>query len=652
MSELTQIQAALRHAAVRRRLDRALHGLWRGLLAGSVVWLVGLGLNKVLPLPEEVAGWGWLASLLGAAAGAAIGGWRPVSLPVAARLLEDRQALQQRLSTALEIADRPDHRDSPWTRLVLAEAASCVRNVDPRRLLPLHLPRLARWIPVVLIGVIGLGFVPEYRSASHLKAKRDAEIVRDVGRQMAELIRRELERREPQEDAAREAFDEAALTAERLSQARLTKAEAVQDLANAARRLEDEARQLESNPVLRKLQQAARSPSGSSPSAPQALQKQLETMEQRTGGATPDALEKLAEQLQQAQQAATGMQGTAPEQARQEALSQALQQLAQSASDMGLDLAGLNDALEAMKDLQFDRILKDLQLAGTDLEKLRDMARKLDDMKRQMGEMGKTLAEQLERGQAEAAAQTLDRMVKELASSGLTADEMQKVLEEISRAAKPAEEYGSVADLLQTAARQMASGRPSEAATRLAEAAAELRKLARESQDLQQLAEMMEAFKDAQLAVLSDKFWKPGNCKGGACTGCAIHRKGWAHGGKTGKGVGTWAEDNPWMLYYPEITERWDNTGVERPDMAARGHTDRGEGKLSANAEPTKVRGQFSPGPMPSITLKGVSIKGQSSVQYQQAVEAAQSEAQSALNQDQVPRAYRGAVRGYFDDLN
>jgi hypothetical protein len=49
--------------------------------------------------------------------------------------------------------------------------------------------------------------------------------------------------------------------------------------------------------------------------------------------------------------------------------------------------------------------------------------------------------------------------------------------------------------------------------------------------------------------------------------------------------------------------------------------------------------------------LKGVSIKGQSSVSYQEATTAAQNEARSALNQDQVPRAYQGAVRDYFDDI-
>jgi hypothetical protein len=96
----------------------------------------------------------------------------------------------------------------------------------------------------------------------------------------------------------------------------------------------------------------------------------------------------------------------------------------------------------------------------------------------------------------------------------------------------------------------------------------------------------------------------------------------------------------------------WDNSGVNRPDRDPRGLTDRGDPQLADNLSPTKLRGQLTPGgPMPSITLKGVSIKGTSTVAYQEAAAAAQGDAQSALNQDQVPRAYQGAVRDYFDDL-
>jgi len=100
------------------------------------------------------------------------------------------------------------------------------------------------------------------------------------------------------------------------------------------------------------------------------------------------------------------------------------------------------------------------------------------------------------------------------------------------------------------------------------------------------------------------------------------------------------------------IPNSWDNKGLTRPDVDPRGHTDRGDPQLADNLGATKLKGQLSPGgQMPSITLKGVSIKGQSGVQYQESVSAAQSAAQSALNQDQVPRAYQGAVRDYFDDL-
>jgi hypothetical protein len=121
-------------------------------------------------------------------------------------------------------------------------------------------------------------------------------------------------------------------------------------------------------------------------------------------------------------------------------------------------------------------------------------------------------------------------------------------------------------------------------------------------------------------------------------------------GGKPGSGVGTWADDDQGD-YTGEWTGRWDNTGMERPDMDARGITDRDQ-TLNDALTPDKVKGQFSQGgQMPSITLKGVSIKGTSNVQYEEAATAAQADAQSALSQEKVPRAYQGAVKDYFDDL-
>jgi hypothetical protein len=124
------------------------------------------------------------------------------------------------------------------------------------------------------------------------------------------------------------------------------------------------------------------------------------------------------------------------------------------------------------------------------------------------------------------------------------------------------------------------------------------------------------------------------------------------NGGKPGRGVGTWADEGDSWFTEIERSDLWDNSGIDRPDMAPRGITDRGGGKLADNLDPTKLRGQMSPGgQMPSISLKGVSIKGMSTVDYKEDVLGAQSDAQGALSQEQIPRAYQGAVKDYFDDL-
>ncbi len=656
MGELNAIRETLRRAATRRRLERALHGVWFGLFAGALLWLALLAAYKVIPFPPALAESAWILPLLGAGLGALVRGWRSVTLPAAARLIEARQNLDQRLSTALELAQAPPQTNSAWTQLVVADAAVASRGLHLSKLFPLGLSSFARWTPVLLVLVVGLGFVPEYRSAAHRQRHKESDAIRETGRRMAELVRHELKQREPQPESIREALRDTAALGERLASARLTKAEALQELVNTAKRLQDEGRRLDSQPLLQRLRQAARSPSTAAPpnpSATAALQKQLDKLQQ-SPGTDPDALEKLARQLQQARQAAAGMQGNPPDAAAQQALAQALIQLAQSAQQMGLDLTGLGLALDALQNLDIDRVLKDLGAASKDLDNLRDLAKSLAGMQKAMEQMDKDLAEQLARGQARAAAETLDRMVKELEGAELTPQQLESMMGEVTRALTPAGEYGrQVAESMKDAGAKLEAREKGEAARNLASAAAELRKLAQQAQDAQQLAEALAALQGAQLAIASGRMWQPGQCQGGACTGCGKHpngRIGWSKGGKPGRGVGTWADETA-GLSDPEISERWDNSGVNRPDMAGRGLTDRGAAKLSEHVLPTKLSGQFSPGPMPSINLKGVSIVGQSTVPFQQAVEAAQSEAQSALNQDQVPRAYRGAVKGYFDDL-
>src|SRR5437868_5621425 len=139
MSELQVIQSALEGAARRRRWERALRGLWRGLLVGAILSLLLVGAYRLLPLP--------LWTLILAAVlpfpcmviGLVLGGWRNVSLKQVARWVDGRQKLQERLSTALEVASEAEAAGT-WRDLIVADAAGRAKELDARRLVPFSLP--------------------------------------------------------------------------------------------------------------------------------------------------------------------------------------------------------------------------------------------------------------------------------------------------------------------------------------------------------------------------------------------------------------------------------------------------------------------------------------------------------------------------------
>ncbi len=643
MNDLEIIQAAVGRAANRRRWLRGWRGFWQGLFAGALLWLLALGCYKIFPIPFEIVLAAGALALLFLIIGFVHGWLRPMSLLETARWIDEQQKLQERLSTALELSGTPTQ--SNWKDLLLADAAKHARALDPRRLLPAHLPVASRWALLVLALGAGLGFIPEYRSKNFLQKQNDQAVIKEVGKQISDLTRRNLAQRPPALEKTRENLETIEQLGNQLTKASLTRSDALKELSSATDKLKTDLKELGRNPALKPLERAAREPArANSGNVPGELQKQIDSLQKSLGDKArdADALDKLKSDLQKAQQAAAGMPGkNSPENAAaKQQLAQSLANLAQQAKEMGVPLANLDEAIAALQANQTDMFLKDLDTAMNDLEKLQQMAKTLQQLQQQAAsKIGKDLAEQLKNGQAEAAQKTLEKMVAQLKESNLSAEQIKKLLDEVSKAVDPAGEYGKVKDFLNQAVGQMKQGEKPGASQSLADAAKELEKLLQQMGDAQSLAATLAALEKAQMCVGTGQGW--GQCK----------NPGFGKGGKPGRGVGTWTDDTGW-LYYPEMTERWDNSGQVRPDMMPRGLTDRGEAELADNLAPTKIKGQINPGgPMPSITLKGVSIKGQSKVGYQEAVNAAQSEAQSALSHDQVPRAYQGAVKNYFDDL-
>jgi len=645
MSELQFIETTLSGAARRRRWARALRGLWIGLLVGAILSLLLAGAHHLWALPLWTRLAVGLLPLPCMAAGLILGGWRKPDLNQVARWVDHRQHLKERLSTALEVAAGPDA--GAWRDLIVADAAEHARNIDARELVPFTLPkRIIRWALIVLALGSGLGFVPEYRSKTLLRKQNEQAAIKEAGRQLTELTRRTMEKRPPNAEITQKALDSVGELGNTLTKASLTRSEALKDIANVAEKLKDELREMGRDPDFKRLEQAARSAADNGSPSAAGLQKEIEAKQKQLGTPTgnPEAIDKLKKELEKIQEAAKSMNDKhgLGDAANRQKLSQSLSALSQQAQDMGLQMPDLDDAIQALAQAQTDLFLKDLQASVTDLEKLRDMAKTLQQLQQQAEKLGKDLAEQLKNGQPEAAQSTLQKMADALKSSGLPADQLEKIAKEISKAVDPAGNYGKVAEHLKAAAKQMQGKNNPAAAQSLAEAAKELGKLAQQMGDAQSLQAELEALNQASAMVGTGAGWRAGYMQGS--------QPGTGKGGQPGRGVGNWAdEDAQWDGKW---TDHWDNTGIVRPDTDPRGHTDRGEGELSDALRPTKVRGQLSPGAqMPSVTLRNVSIKGSSKVDYEAAAAAAQSDAQSALTHEQVPRAYQGAVKDYFDDL-
>jgi len=641
MSEFQVIQTTLERAVMRRRWARALRGLWIGLLVGASLTLLTITLDHLVPLPLGVISLAGFIPLPCMALGLLLGGWPKPDLKQAARWLDGRQHLQERLSTALEVSSQEEA--GSWRDLVIADAAHHAAKLDPRRLLPFHLPKTTRWALVLLALGAGLGFVPEYRSKSLLQKKNDAQNIKESGRLLAELTRHNLERRPPALEPTQKSMEAVASLGDQLGKQTLTRSDALKDLANAAEKLKEQLKEMGQDPTLKRLEQAARSATGSDSQSAAGLQKQLESLQKQLGTPTgnPEALDQLKKNLEKLEQAARGLadKNSAANDAERQKLAGSLSALSKQAQDLGLQLPQLDDAIAALAANQTDLFLKDLQAATTDLEKMRDMAKNLQQLQQQMEKLGKDLAEQLKNGQPEIAQQTLQKMITQLHSANLAPEQLKKIMDEVSKAIDPAGNYGKVAEHLKKATSQMQASDKTGAAQSLAAASEELNKLMQQMGDAQELQDTLDTLNMASMCIATGQGW-----------GTCLRQPAFGPGGKPGRGVGTWADDS--ADWDGQWTGGWDNSGIHRPDMDPRGRTDRGPGELSDALKPTKVKGQFSPGgQMPSITLKGVSIKGQSKIDYEQAAAAAQSDAQSALSQEKVPRAYQGAVKDYFDDL-
>jgi hypothetical protein len=156
MPDPAVLQRLVSEVARQIRTRRAEYYGVRGMFIGALVALLPLSLRDFLgPL-----GLGLAAALLGAGllAGVLYGVLLKLPPGEAARLADRGYGLQDRVATALEWAARPDR--TPMVDALLADAVPRAERLDKRRIIPRHLPREARLLPLPIAAGVLLALSP------------------------------------------------------------------------------------------------------------------------------------------------------------------------------------------------------------------------------------------------------------------------------------------------------------------------------------------------------------------------------------------------------------------------------------------------------------------------------------------------------------
>ena len=640
MSQKQLIAGKLKAAASRRQIQLGWRYMWMGFWIFVCLWLASLIFYKLFPVPLATFLWIGIVGLILPLSGLILGVTKKFAPRDIARWLDQEKGLKERLSTAVELSEtttiNPD-----WEALVIRDAAYAVEKIEPKSLLPLRLPTLCNWILLLLMACFVLGFVPERRSKVYLDQKRNSAIIDDAGANLENLTRWQMKETRPHFEPTETALNSVRDLGTEFQKGQLVREDALAKLSDIAEKLRSEIKKFGSS--LPSVTPTAKTPAGLSGESPADMQNRLSELEERLGTASGNSPEKF-EDIKSKLDAIKNTASEFPEGNSNEGkpsrlnMAQSLSNLSRMAQNLGMELPSLEKALEALNSSDIDQVLKNLEIASLDLEKMEELSRAIKNLQMQIAETGKDLSEQLEKGQLLAALGTLEEMTNLLESEHLSDQQLQNMIEELQQALSPAENYGECAQGLTDAKDAAKAGNKSGAAQSLADAKEELKKMLNQMADSQSLMQALQNLERAQMAV--------GNSQSFSST----QRPGLSPNNQPGEGVGTWSNDRS-QLTPNQISDRWDNSGVQRPDNSPRGLSARGN-KVPDNLVPSRIKGQINTkGQMPSISLRGVNITGNSHVEFQEAVSAAQSEARNALNQDKVPRAYRDSVRDYFDDL-
>ena len=630
------ISEALAQITSRLRLQRWVRHASRGALGGTALALAAVVLAHFDMLPD------WLPLeaaipapiLLGIAAGTVTAFFRPISQMDAARLAEARLGLKERLSSALEFERSPQASDpeaATLRRLQLADAASHAQSLISADAVPIRLPWEAKAFAAGLVLIALALVIPNLPIFVPPGIKLERQIVQKTGtklEQTAKLIAKQADaQRLP---GTRRTAAQIQRLAQRMAAGRMDKKQAMVQMSKLTQQMRQQ---------LQKTAQANSSAGAGGKSLAQAGQQLAQAMAGGQNAAGANGKQAGAGQKNGAGGAKSG------QKAGQNAGASAKSGAGDKFNGFNVPTAGKSAAS------------KNDQTAQTPATP----------------EMQKA-AQAMQQNDSQGLSQQLRQMADKIDSGKMSSAEQQQAAQDVQKLADALKNtpMTETQQHAQAAADALKRGDKQAAASEMRKAAASAEREAQEQADQQGQQDAAQGVEDAESQMaganspgdISDDNGQSGDGQGKG--------KGSGKGQGSGEGDGSGLGDGTGLQSSQGKHGSGKGNGGSGGGGEAGGKPgDNGEGssplkhlgKAGAAPNPKGVKlyfgkplnaGPSKTGPTRKVGANPNAVPGQtaSQVPYYNYVAPARKSAESAMDKEDIPPAYRSDVRRYFNSLN
>ncbi|MBI4579848.1 MAG: hypothetical protein HY718_09110 [Planctomycetes bacterium] len=407
---MNEIREKVRQAQRRLWLNRWLVKLGWSWAAAAVLFALFVSAERVLVATDEEGRllWWAAAGLVGAAL-VASAVWTLItreSRASAAARLDEAARLKERLSTALYFASSPD----PFAQAAVADANQVSRLVTPKMYLPVRVPRSAPYaggafvVALLFCWLFPVVDLSGKQAAREEQRQRQAQLERTAA-QVKPIVDKLRQVQQKHPELKRDKQDAEPLELAKLESPADLRREAIKQVNAVAAKLDDK----KNNPELAKVEafkQMLR-PLAAQPTLPSTVGMLSRSLAQGDFKSAKDALQSIREQLSKTPQ-------TAEEQARADELRGDLKKLADQVGKIAESNSKLKNQLQQM------------DLSEQDINKL---------------------LEKVTQGK-------LSDVAKELAEKGLSAEQIDKLMEQAAKSEEARKAAGKLAQAIAKAAQQ------------------------------------------------------------------------------------------------------------------------------------------------------------------------------------------------------